>query len=296
MKYSTILDTIGNTPVIELKRYSHNPHVKILAKLEGVNPGGSIKDRIALFMILDAQRKGLLNKSKTIIEPTSGNTGIGLAMISALFGYKFIAILSTSASRERRKLLTNYGADLILVDSVQGPNSTIETAHKLLDKNRNKYIMLDQYNNKMNPFAHYQTTGVEIIRQVPNITHFVAGMGTGGTIMGVTKRLKKYNSKIFVTGIEPNPVNTIQGLRNMSIYTPSIYSEQRMDKKLSITHDEAAFEFARDLSNNLGVSVGISSGAALWGTIEISKKIKKGIIVTIFPDRSDRYISTKLFP
>jgi len=295
MKYKNILDTIGRTPVVELKRYSHNRNVKILAKLEGVNPGGSIKDRIALFMMLDAQRKGLLNKNKTIIEPTSGNTGIGLAMISAIFGYKFTAIISMTASIERRKLLKSYDANFILVDNTKGSSETIETAHEMLNREKDKYVMLDQYSNPMNPLAHYQTTGREIINQVPNITHFVAGMGTGGTLMGVTKRLKEYNKNIFVVGVEPNPITTIQGLRNMSSYLPSILNERKLDKKLSIYDDDIAFELARDLSKRQGLSVGISSGAALWGAIEISKKIKSGVIVTVFPDRGDRYISTKLF-
>jgi cysteine synthase len=295
MKNKTILQTIGNTPIVELKRYSPNSKVKILAKLEGSNPGGSIKDRIAFYMIKDATKKGLLSHSKTIIEATSGNTGIGLAMISAILGYKFVAVMPESVSIERRKLLTAYGAEIVLTDGQKGTNYAIEVAKKMVRENSQQYTMLDQFNNQANVFAHYETTGVEILRDVPTITHFVAGMGTGGTLMGVGKRLKESNSKIQIVGIEPMPGSKIQGLRNMAAYNPPIYVESKLDTKLIIKDDDMAFELARDLFKKEGISVGISSGAALWGAIEIAKKIKRGTIVTIFPDRGDRYVSTTLF-
>jgi len=295
MKYLSLINTIGNTPIIELNRYSANPKVKILAKLEGVNPGGSIKDRIALFMITDAKNKGLLDINKIIIEATSGNTRIGLAMISAVMGYKFTAVMPESASIERRKLLKAYGAEIILTDGKKGTNYAIEVTNNLVKENKGNYIQLDQFNNPMNVFAHYQTTGKEIIKVIPDVTHFVAGMGTGGTLMGVAKRLKEHGSRIKIIGVEPKPFSTIQGLRNMKAYIPSIYDEGKLDEKLYLNNDEIAFELARDLFKKEGISVGISSGAALWGAIEISKRLKKGIIVTIFPDRGDRYISTDLF-
>lgn len=295
MKYSNILQTIGNTPIVQLKRYSNNPNVKIYAKLEGSNPGGSIKDRIALYMILDARRKKILNTSKTIIEATSGNTGIGIAMISAFFGYKFIAVMPKSVSIERRKLLKAYGAEIILTDGAKGTNYSIEVKNNIIKQNKNKFVQLNQFNNILNVTTHFKTTGKEICFDVPNISHFVAGMGTGGTLMGVGKRLKQFNPKIQIVGIEPIPLSTIQGLRNMKAYKPSIYKESYLDNKLNILDDEIAFDLARDLIKKEGISVGISSGAALWGAIEISRKIKKGIIVTIFPDKADRYISTKLF-
>lgn len=293
MKYNTLLQTIGNTPVVELKKYS-SKNVKILAKLEGNNPGGSVKDRIALFMIKDAQRKGLLMQGSEIIEATSGNTGIGLAMLSVVFGYKFTAVMPESASIERRKLLEAYGAKIILTDGEKGTNYAIEVAQKIVKENK-KYIMLDQFNNLSNIKAHYKATGVEIVRDVPKITHFVAGMGTGGTLMGAGKRLKEYRDNIQVVGIEPKPFSTIQGLRNMKAYTPAIYTESMLDKKLFIPDDKLAFDLARDVFKKEGISVGISSGAALWGAIEVSKKIKSGVIVTLFPDRGDRYVSTALF-
>lgn len=289
MKYKKLLQTIGNTPMVELSRYSPSSKIKILAKLEGSNPGGSIKDRIAFYMIKNAENKGLIKPDKIIIEPTSGNTGIGLAMISAIKKYKFIAVMPESVSVERQKILKKYGAEIIFTDGSKGTNYAIEFAHHLI-KNEKKYLMIDQFNNPANILAHYQTTGVEIVNQVPKITYFVAGMGTGGTLMGVGKRLKEFNKNIKIIGIEPMAGSKIQGLRNMKAYTPSIYDEKKLDGKLDIK-DESAFELMNDLFKNEGLSVGISSGAALWGAIEIAKKIKSGTIVTIFPDRGDRYLS-----
>ncbi len=289
MKYKKLLQTIGNTPLIELSRYSPDSNVKILAKLEGNNPGGSIKDRIAFYMIKDAENKGLIKPGKIIIEPTSGNTGIGLAMISAIKKYKFTAIMPESVSVERRKIIQKYGAEIILTDGLKGTNYAIEFAHNLI-KEKSKYLMIDQFNNPSNVLAHYQTTGFEIINQAPKITYLVAGMGTGGTLMGVGKRLKEFNRYIKIIGVEPLPGSKIQGLRNMKVYTPSIYDEKKLDGKLNIK-DENAFELMNDLFKNEGLSVGISSGAALWGAIKITKQIKQGVIVTIFPDRGDRYLS-----
>ncbi len=295
MKYKTILETIGNTPVVVLKRYSSNPQVTILAKLEGANPGGSVKDRIALYMMNDAQRRGLLNPEKILIEATSGNTGIGLAMIAATRGQKFLAVMPESASIERRKLLQAYGADLHLTDGKGGTNYAIEVARAMVKENPEKYIMLDQFENSANVAAHYETTGVEIVRDIPEITHFVAGMGTGGTLMGVGRRLKEYNKNISVIGVEPKAGSTIQGLRNMKAYTPPIFNESALDRKITIDDDEAAFSLARDLFKKEGISVGMSSGAALFGAMEVAKELKSGVIVTVFPDRADKYLHTKLF-
>ena len=295
MKYKNLLNIIGNTQVVELTKFSPNNKVKILAKLEGSNPGGSVKDRIAYFMIMEARKKGSLNKNITIIEATSGNTGIGLAMISAYFGYKFTAVMPESVSIERRKLIKAYGAEIILTDGAKGTNYAIQVANNLVKNNPGKFVQLDQFNNKMNVEAHYQTTGKEIIKQVPNIVHFVAGMGTGGTLMGVGKRLKEHNQNIKVIGVEPKTGSTIQGLRNMKAYIPTIYKEDFLDKKLDLIEDMLAFDLARELYRKEGLSVGISSGAALWGAIEVAKTLKSGVIVTLFPDRGDRYTSTQLF-
>ncbi|MBN2267538.1 MAG: cysteine synthase [Candidatus Babeliaceae bacterium] len=296
MQYPTLLDTIGNTPTIALPHYSPSPNVTILAKLEGGNPGGSIKDRVALFLIRDALARNLLHPGKEIVEATSGNTGIGLAMISAIMGYKFTAVMPENVSIERRKILQAYGAKIILTDGSGGTNYAIEVAQKLVGENPEKYLMLDQFKNKANVLAHYETTGTEIIRNVPGITHFVAGMGTGGTLMGVSKRLKEHNKSINIIGVEPKAGSAIQGLRNMAAYTPPIFSFSELDRTLSLSEDEPAFELARDLFKKEGISVGISSGAALWGAIELSKEIDRGVIVTIFPDRGERYLNTLMQP
>lgn len=256
-----LLQTIGNTPMVELKRYS-TKNVRILAKLEGNNPGGSVKDRISLFMIREAEERGLL-KGKELLEPTSGNTGIGLAMIAAIRGYQFTAVMPESVSLERRKLLEAYGAKIILTDGVKGTNYAIKVAREIVAKNKSKYLMLDQFENKVNVLAHYETTGREIIKQAVKITHFVAGMGTGGTLMGVGKRLKEFNQQVQVVGIEPKAGSKIQGLRNMGELVPGIYKEEKLDDKLLMTDDQPAFELARDLFKKEGLSVGISSGAAL---------------------------------
>jgi cysteine synthase len=294
MKYTSIEQTIGNTPLVFLKKYS-SERVKIFAKLEGANPGGSIKDRVALYMIRDAQQKGLLANNSNIIEATSGNTGIGLALVSAIYGYTFTAVMSEGASIERRKLLEMYGAKLILTDRSAGTDGAIRALEQLLKEHPAKYIMLDQYANQANIKAHYEGTGVEIIRDIPEVTHFVAGMGTGGTLMGVGRRLKEFSNAIAVIGIEPKPLSTIQGLRNMSGYVPPIYDSHKLDNVLHLTDDACAFEFTRGIFKQEGISVGISSGAALWGALEVAKTIETGVIVTVFPDRGERYMSTKLF-
>ncbi len=290
-----VLQTIGNTPLVELTRYAPRKSVHIFAKLEGSNPGGSIKDRVAKYLIEDAERRGLLEKRKVIIEATSGNTGIGLAMVSAIKGYRFIAVMSASASIERRKLLEQYGAEIILTDKDRGTNFALKTAAQMVADNPDRYVMLNQFENPINVRAHYETTGAEIVRSLPEITHFVAGLGTGGTIMGIGKRLREFDSQVKVIGVEPNEHSRIQGLRNMTEYTPPILDLGILNELLKITDDESAFGLAREVYRKEGISVGISSGAALWGAIEVAKNLKKGNVVTIFPDRGDRYVSTELF-
>ena len=289
----TILDAIGKTPMIEIQKINPYPKVKILAKLEGANPAGSVKDRIAKTMIQDAEKKGLLTPGKTIIEATSGNTGLGLAMISSIRGYRFIAVMPASASAERKKLLRAYGTKIIFTDAKKGTNGAIKTAQKILQKNKS-YFMPDQFNNPLNPLTHYQTTGMEIIKQAPDINIFVAGMGTGGTLMGVGKRLKEYNPKIKIVGIEHYAKEKISGLRNMKAYTPSIFDENKLDKKI-MARERNALKTAKLLFSKEGVSAGISSGAAMWAALKMAKEIKKGTIVVLFPDKGDKYLSTALF-
>jgi cysteine synthase len=265
--------------------------VRIYAKLEGQNPAGSIKDRLAYYLIQDGINKKLITKKKIILEATSGNTGIGLAMMSAKLGLKFLAVMPSSVSQERKSLIKSYGADVLLTDGEKGTNFALETAINMQNESPKKYVMLDQFSNPANPLSHYETTGLEIINSIPNITHFVAGMGTGGTLMGVGRRLKEYNSSIKVIGIEPKIGLKIPGLRNMSAFTPPIFNYKNLDETLLIDDDSYANSLTKDLLENEGVSAGPSSGATLWGSIEISRKIMQGVIVTIFPDKFDRYIS-----
>ncbi len=295
MKNTTITELIGKTPLLELEYFSPNPNVRIFAKLESRNPAGSVKDRLAYYLIKDAEEKHLLSRDKIIVEATSGNTGIGLAMISAKKGYKFLAVMPESASIERRKIMKMYGADIKLTDGEKGTNYSIEVVQKMVRNEPEKFINLNQFENPANPQAHYETTGREIIKSLPEVTHFVAGMGTGGTLMGTGKRLKGFNSNIKVIGVEPNAGSKIQGLRNMAAYTPSIFNKAKLDGVLNIIDDEAAFDLSKALFKKEGISVGISAGAALWGAIQVAYRIQQGNIVTIFPDSGDKYLSTKLF-
>jgi cysteine synthase len=295
LKVSSFADLIGNTPVVEIHHMCPNPSVRIFAKLEGRNPGGSVKDRICKAMIEAAERDGWLGpgSNKVILEPTSGNTGIGLAMMAAARGYEFVAVIPESASVERRKMMAAFGAKFILTDGTKGTNWAIQVAHRLVEEN-DQYLMLDQFGNPANPEAHYQTTGPEILRDVPEITHFVAGMGTGGTLMGVHRYFEEHKPDVSIVGLEPVAGSKIQGLRNMADYVPSIYQEELLDDKLMLD-DAEAFRVARELARIEGLFVGISSGAAMWGALEIARRIREGAIVVIFPDGGEKYMSTPLF-
>jgi len=280
--------------MVDISVYSPNKNVKIYAKLERGNPGGSVKDRPALFMIRAAEKAGILKKGSKIIEATSGNTGIGLAMISAVLGYKFTAVMSESVSVERRQLLGAFGADVVLTDGAGGTNLAIEKAKEML-KEDSSYIMLDQFRNEANVMSHYKTTAVEILKDAPDITHFVAGMGTGGTLMGVQKRLKEHDANIQIVGIEPENVTKLQGLRNMEAYSPEIYDENKLDKKIMATDEDEAIELAHRLFREQGISVGISSGAALWGARKVAEELDEGAIVALFPDGGEKYLSSVMF-
>ena len=292
MLFGNILEAIGGTPVVRLKTYGSSL-IKIYAKLEGNNPGGSVKDRTARYLIETAEKEGGLRPGKVILEATSGNTGIALAMIAALKGYRFVAVMPENASEERVKLLKAYGAEVILTEADKGTNGSIEVARKMAAENKN-FFMPDQFTNPANPRAHFDTTGREIIEDVPEITAFVAGVGTGGTLTGAGKRLKAYNPDIRIVGVEPSPGTRIQGLRNMQAYKPPIYDDSIIDYKLDVPDDEA-FTLARDLFVSEGITAGISCGAALWGALRYSEKVTSGHIVVIFPDRGDKYFSTDLF-
>ncbi len=292
---SSFIDLIGNTPVVEIQRLNPNPAVRIFAKLEGFNPGGSVKDRICKSMIEAAERDGLLGPGtgRIILEPTSGNTGIGLAMMAAERGYEFIAVVPESTSVERRKMMAAFGASFILTDGVKGTNWAIEVAHRLVEED-DRYLMLDQFNNPANPQVHYETTGPEVLRDVPEITHFIAGMGTGGTLMGVHRYFQEHKPEVAIVGLEPVAGSKIQGLRNMTDYVPSIYHEELLDDKIMLD-DEEAVRVAQELARVEGLFVGISSGAAMWGAMKVAGQMNEGTLVVIFPDGGEKYMTTPLF-
>ena len=291
-----ILESIGHTPLVKIRRLNPNPRVTIAAKLEGTNPGGSVKDRIALYMITAAERKGELTKDKIILEPTSGNTGIGLAMIAAVKGYRMLVTMSEWMSEERRKMLEAFGAEIILTPGEKGTDGAIEKAHELYAKNPELYFMPNQYDNPSNVLAHYETTAIEIWEQTKGkITHFVAGMGTTGTLMGCSRRLKEFNPDIKIIGVEPFKHHKIQGLKNMKeAIVPKIYNPALLDEKINVA-DEDAFAMTRRLAREEGIFCGMSSGAAFHVAVELAKKLNEGLIVTLFPARGEKYLSTPLY-
>jgi len=292
----SVLDSIGNTRLVRLDKINPNPKVRLMAKLEGDNPGGSIKDRIALYMIRAAERDGLLKPGSTILEATSGNTGIGLAMVGAASGYKVKLVMPACVSTERRKILEAFGAEAVLSPGCEATDGAIRLAHKIYEENRGEYYMPNQYANPANINAHYETTGVEIYQQTNGeVTTFVAGMGTSGTLMGVSKRLKEYNSSISIIGVEPTLGHKIQGLKNMTeAIVPPIYNPAALDE-IRIIADDDAFNTTRRLALEEGLFVGMSGGAAMYIAMQKAAEMKSGVIVVILPDRGDRYLSTSLF-
>lgn len=294
MTANSVLDLIGNTPVVELRHFSVSPRVRILAKLEGSNPGGSIKDRPVVAMFRDAEERGVLTPGAQLLEATSGNTGIAMAMIAALRGYRFRAVMAESASIERRKVMKMFGTDIVLTDAAGGTNLAIRTVQQMLAEDPS-WVNLNQFENSANPRSHEETTGPEIVRDVPDVTHVVAGMGTGGTLTGLSAFMHRQTPHVKVVGVEPIAGSKIQGLRNMAAYTPGIFSFDNLDVTLQMTEDAPAFDLARATYRKEGISVGISCGAALWGAMELARTLDSGVIVVIFPDRGDRYASTALF-
>lgn len=293
---NSILAAIGNTPLVEIRKLNPNPKVKILAKLEYFNPGGSIKDRTALYMIEEAEKSGLLTHNKTVIEATSGNTGIGLALVCAVKGYKLLLTMSESVSVERQKILKARGAKILLTPGRLGTDGAIEEVYNLALENPDTYYMTDQFNNKANCLAHYHGTAKEIWEQTKgNVSMVVATLGTTGTLMGVSKRLKEYNPDIRIVGVEPYLGHKIQGLKNMKeAYRPEIFKKTRLDKIVNI-EDEEAFEMTRKLAKKEGLFVGMSSGAAMVIAGKEAETMTEGTIVVIFPDGGERYLSTPLF-
>jgi len=292
----SVLEVIGNTPLVKINNLNKNPKITIFGKLEGLNPGGSVKDRPAYYMIKKAEESGRLTKEKIIIEPTSGNMGISLAMIGSTKGYKVKLVMPECVSSERCRLIEAFGGEVLLTPAKEGTDGAIKMAHRIFNENPEKYFFPNQFDNENNTLAHYKTTGPEIwVDTEGKITHFVAGMGTGGTLMGVGRYLKEKNSKIKIVGIEPPKGHKIQGLKNMEeSIVPRIYHPEVLDGK-NIIGDEEAFETTRLLAKKEGLFVGMSSGAAMAGALKIAKKIKSGLIVVILPDRGERYLSTTLF-
>ena len=297
MKISNnILEAIGNTPLVRINNLVKKKGVSVYAKFEGSNPTGSIKDRIALKMIEQAEKEGKLTKNKTIIEATSGNTGISLSMIGAVKGYNVEIVMSEAVSVERQKMIQAFGSKIILTPKELGTDGARMKLKELMQKNPDKYFTTDQFSNKYNKLAHYSTTGKEIWDQMDGkIDYLVCALGTSGTIMGVGKYLKEKNPKIKIVSAHPVKGHYIQGLKNMQeALVPGLYDESAIDETIMVESEEA-FEVTRKIAKEEGIFVGMSSGAAMLAAIKLAEKITKGNIVTIFPDRGEKYLSTDLF-
>lgn len=291
-----ILQTVGYTPMVRINRLCPNPAVNIYAKLEGFNPTGSIKDRIAVQMIEDAEKSGALKKGQTIIEPTSGNTGIGLAMIGVVKGYDVVIVMSDAVSVERRKIIRSYGAKVILTPGEEGTDGAIRLARKMVADNPEKYFMPDQFANAANYQTHYERTAIEIWDQTKGeIDYIVCALGTSGTIMGISRFMRALKPEIQVVCAHPVRGHYIQGLKNMEeALVPAIYDPSRIDHQVMVASEEA-IEMARQLIACEGLFVGMSSGAAMLAASQIASQIDSGNIVVIFPDRAEKYLSTSMF-
>ncbi len=292
MLYRSILDTIGNTPLVELQSFSPRPGVQIYAKLEGANPSGSVKDRIAKKMIEEAEASGKLTKERILLEPTSGNTGIALAMIARVKGYQFTAVMPDNVTKERRQMLELYGANIILSDGTLGSNGAVRLA---IARNDERYFMLYQYGNDANPRAHYEGTAVEIIRDLPDLDVFVAGLGTGGTITGNARRLKEYNPAIKVVAAEPMQGDLVQGLRSLEDgFIPPVLDQSLLDAKILVASIDAVRR-TRQLKDQEGIFAGPSCGAVLHAALRVASSMERGKIVVLLADGGWKYLSEDLW-
>lgn len=293
---NNILEAIGGTPLVRINKLCSNPNVNIFAKVEGFNPTGSIKDRIAIQMIEQAEKEGKLKHGKVIIEPTSGNTGIGLAIAGIVKGYQVEIVMSSAVSIERRKIIRSYGGKVILTAANEGTDGAIRMAHKMVNENPEKYFMPDQFSNAANYQAHYEGTATEIWEQTEgNIDYLVCALGTSGTIMGISRFLKKHKPDIKVVCAHPIKGHYIQGLKNMEeAIVPAIYDPSRIDIQVMVESEEA-IAMARQIIAKEGIFAGMSSGAAMVAALKTAEKIEKGNIVVVFPDRAEKYLSTKMF-
>jgi cysteinyl-tRNA synthetase len=294
--FSNVLEAIGNTPLIRINRMNPNPRVALFVKWEAKNPGGSVKDRPALALVESAEREGLLTPNKIIIEATSGNTGIGLAMVAAVKGYRIVLAMPETASLERQKILKAFGAELLLTPGNKGTDGAIEEVYNLVRENPDLYFMSDQFNNPANPAAHHEHTGPEIYEQTEGkVNVVVVTLGTTGTAMGILQAMKERDPAIQVIGVEPYPGHKIQGLKNMKeSYVPGLFDRHALDGVVNVK-DEEAFEMARRLAKEEGIFAGMSSGAAMAAAVRIAAEREDGMVVTILPDGGDRYLSTNLF-
>ncbi len=292
----SVLDLIGRTPMIRIRRLNPNPRVAFYAKLEGFNPTGSIKDRIALKMVEQAEREGTLTRGKTILEPTSGNTGIGLAMIGAVKGYPVEIVMSEAVSIERRKMIQAFGATVTLTDSKLGTDGAILRARQLVRDFPEKYFMPDQFSNEYNQLAHYDGTAMEILEQTGGeLDYFVSSLGTSGTLMGVGLALKERLPGVKIVSAHPVRGHYIQGLKNLEeAIVPAIYDASKIDRHIMVESEEA-FELARRVALEEGIFAGMSSGAALVAARSVASEVESATIVTILPDRGEKYLSTALF-
>jgi [CysO sulfur-carrier protein]-thiocarboxylate-dependent cysteine synthase len=290
-RYNSILDLIGNTPLVALDPLSPNPRVRIWAKLEGGNPGGSVKDRIALEMVDDAERRGLLSPGDTILEPSSGNTGIGLALVARLRGYRLRVVLPENVSVERRQILEIFGADVTPSPAEEGSNGAIRVAEKLAADDPT-LVLLFQYGNPANPAAHYKTTGPEILRDCPEVDVFVGGLGTSGTLMGVGSFLKEHKPGVRIVAVEPPAGELVQGLRSLDDgFVPPIFDPAVLDRKF-IVRPRESIEWTRRLLDECGLFTGISAGAVVAGAAKMAAAIDEGTIVTLIPDGGWKYLSS----
>lgn len=294
MHYPTIEDFVGNTPLVRLQRLPGSTSNTILVKLEGNNPAGSVKDRPAISMIQHAEQRGLIKPGDTLIEATSGNTGIALAMAAAIKGYKMVLIMPDNMSAERRASMAAYGAELILVTKEQSMEGARDLAEQM--QREGKGVVLDQFSNQDNPLAHYEGTGPEIWRDTQGtITHFVSSMGTTGTIMGTSRYLKEQNSAIQIVGLQPQEGAAIPGIRRWpQEYLPKIFDASRVDLILDVAQQDAEVTMRR-LASEEGIFCGVSSGGAVAGALQLSRQLENAVIVAIICDRGDRYLSTGVF-
>ncbi len=292
--YPTIADTVGNTPLVRLQRLPGHTTNTVLVKLEGNNPAGSVKDRPALSMITHAEQRGLITPGDTLIEATSGNTGIALAMAAAIKGYRMILIMPANQSQERRDAMAAYGAELISVTQSDGMEGARDLAMKM--QSEGKGVVLNQFGNTDNPLAHYETTGPELWQQTQGtITHFISSMGTTGTIMGCSRYLKEQNPDIRIIGLQPSDGSQIAGIRRWpEEYLPTIFERDRVDEVVDVQQKDAE-DTTRRLAREEGIFCGVSSGGSVWAALELSKRLEHAVIVAIICDRGDRYLSTGIF-